>query len=128
SGDTVVVQRPTLYRSDGSVSAEPAVAAYSITTGLQRWQVPAGVEWITGGVVPPTIAAGTVFPGGYGNTPDRPAIDLATGSVVYRTSSGADWATKVVVGSGIVATVRGESGGNVLVYDVDDGTFLWRAR
>lgn len=128
SGDTVVVQRPTLYRSDGTVSAQPAVAGYSITTGTQRWQVLAGVERITGGMIPPTIAAGKVFPGGYGNDPDRPAIDLATGTVVYRTSSGADWATKVVVGAGIVATVRGESGGNVLVYDVDDGTFLWRAR
>ncbi len=110
------------------MSAEPAVAAYSITTGVQRWQVPAGVEWITGGVVPPTIGAGMVFPGGYGNEPPRPAIDLATGHVAYTTSRGFDWAAKVVVGAGIVATVRGESGGNVQAYDVDDGTFLWENR
>jgi PQQ-like domain len=129
AGDTVIVQRPTRFATDGSIVAKPAVAAFSIGAGTRRWAVPAGVEtYPRRDVVAPTVAHGIVYPGGSGNEPPRPAIDMATGIVRYRTVSGRDWGSKVAVGDGVVVTVKGEDGGTFQVYDASDGTFLWENR
>ena len=102
----------------------PAIAAFKIATGKRAWLVGAGTQDEHGRVVPPTIAGGLAYPGGRGKAPARPAVNLKTGRVAYRTAPGGAQGAKVVVGSGMVVAA---SGNKIRAYRVRNGHFVWQA-